>query len=154
MADNLPRSSSTVEVYEVIGGLLEKLQNGSLTRETAYSKKRKMAVRYHSEDIEKCYHKVRRLNNYATVMTVTDLEKNLDETQDALEDEIIGLQDSEKSQKQIIVFKNEEIRRKDGELRRKDDELRQKDDELRRKDDELSRKDEELDRLRRLLGQG
>lgn len=52
---------------------------------------------------------------------------------DVLEDEIIGLQDSQKDLKQIIVLKNEEIRRKD---------------------DELSRKDEELDRLRRLLGQG
>ncbi|VDI04482.1 Hypothetical predicted protein, partial [Mytilus galloprovincialis] len=77
---NLPRSSSTVEVFEVIGGscLLEKLENGSLTRETAYSKKRKMAVRYHSEDIEECYHKMRRMNNYPTV---TDMEKSLDETQ-------------------------------------------------------------------------
>lgn len=37
--------------------------DGNLNTETASRKRRKISVKYHNEDIEECYHKVRILSN-------------------------------------------------------------------------------------------
>ncbi|CAC5406175.1 unnamed protein product [Mytilus coruscus] len=160
--DPLPRSSITVQKFAVITGsnLLEKLGNGSLNMETASRKRRKIGVKYHSEDIEKCYNKVRRLSNTGNP-TITDLENSLDETQDELEEVIIRQQDIMRRDQQIIEsFKqNREevflriIQWKDEErircIQEEVDRLRtEKDEEIRRKDEERIRCIQEVDRLR------
>ncbi|CAG2205604.1 unnamed protein product [Mytilus edulis] len=154
--NNLPRSSSTVEVFEVIRGslLLDELENGNLTRETAKSKKRKMAVRYHSEDIEECFNKVRRSNNYPTV---TDMEKSLDETQgdeakrSGVEPRIETKRPGdetrdEKKEEELRQELRQELRRKEEEMRQEmRQELRRKEEELRQElRQELRRKEEEM----------
>ncbi|VDI09284.1 Hypothetical predicted protein, partial [Mytilus galloprovincialis] len=81
--------------------------NGNLNLETASRKRRKISVKYHDEDIEECYHKVRILSNNPTV---TDLENSLDETQGTprkkkfveLEEDIIRLEDTKKNLQQVI----------------------------------------------------
>ncbi|XP_071141556.1 uncharacterized protein [Mytilus edulis] len=166
MAGVLPILSSSVQEYEDEGSndLLATLGNGNLDMGTASRKRRRVAAKYHPQDIQGCFHKVhRQLNN----PTITDLENSLDETQgtprkkkfDELEQEIIGLQDTNRRDRQIIesmkqnreeVFlrliqmKNEEMRRclqeKDEEMRRR---LQEKDEEIRRR---LQEKDEEMRR--------
>ncbi|XP_063406404.1 meiosis-specific nuclear structural protein 1-like isoform X2 [Mytilus trossulus] len=165
MADNFPRSSTTAEKFEVIEGrnILEKLRDGNLNLVTASRKRRKISVKYHNEDIEECYHKVRRLSNNPTV---TDLENSLDETQGELEDEIIRLEDRQKnlhqcfeSEKQhgnevlfrVIQSKNEDMIRylqeKDEESARKDEIIKRLQGENNRNKEENNRKEEIIRRL-------
>ncbi|CAG2197509.1 unnamed protein product [Mytilus edulis] len=148
MAGVLPILSSTVQEYEDEGSsdLLATLGNGNLDMGTASRKRRRIAAKYHPEDIQECFHKVHRQFNNPTI---TDLENSLDETQDELELENIGLQDANRRERQIIesmkqnreeVFlrliqmKNEEMRRclqeKDEEMRRR---LQEKYEEIRRR---------------------
>ncbi|XP_076084849.1 uncharacterized protein LOC143055579 isoform X2 [Mytilus galloprovincialis] len=169
MADNFPRSSTTAEEFEVIEGrnILETLRDGNLNLVTASRKRRKISVKYHNEDIEECYHKVRRLSNNPTV---TDLENSLDETQVELEEDIIRLEDTKKNLQQVIesekqhgnevLFrviqsKNEDMIRysqeKDEESARKDEINRRLQGENNRNKEEINRNKEENNRKAEII---
>ncbi|XP_071143462.1 uncharacterized protein [Mytilus edulis] len=162
MADHLPRNSSSVQDFEVIAGrnILDKLRDGNLNTETASRKRRKISVKYHNEDIEECYHKVRILSNNPTV---TDLEYSLDETQVELEEDIIRLEDTKKnlqqfieSEKQrgnevlfrVIQSKNEDMIRHSQE---KNEESARKDEIIRRLEGENNRNKEENNRMEDII---
>ncbi|VDI09283.1 Hypothetical predicted protein, partial [Mytilus galloprovincialis] len=144
--------------------------NGNLNLETASRKRRKISVKYHDEDIEECYHKVRILSNNPTV---TDLENSLDETQVELEEDIIRLEDTKKNLQQVIesekqhgnevLFrviqsKNEDMirysqekdeinRRLQGENNRNKEEINRKEEIIRRLIEENNRKEEIIRRF-------